>query len=196
MDMTIFQIESNKVQPRQGSILIAAPFIQDYHFVRTVVLLISHTDEGSMGIVMNKRFGYVTTLNELVPSLEFAQRVPVYKGGPVGRDTLFYVHTIKEIREAYPLGNGLYLNGDFEQMQQYILDGRPTEGVVRFFMGYAGWDAGQLEHEIEENTWMVDNPRSVDVLDPYLHDYWQKSLTRLGGKYAVWARYPIYPILN
>ena len=80
MDMHVFQVESNKVLPQQGSILISSPFMNDYHFTRAVVLLIEHNDEGSMGIIMNKDFRYHILLNDLIPELEFAQRVPVYKG--------------------------------------------------------------------------------------------------------------------
>lgn len=149
MDMHVFQVESNKVLPQQGSILISSPFMNDYHFTRAVVLLIEHNDEGSMGIIMNKDFRYHILLNDLIPELEFAQRVPVYKGGPVSRETIFFLHTLKDLEGALPLGNGLYLNGDFNAVQQYILDGKPIEGVIRFFAGYAGWDHGQLAKEIK-----------------------------------------------
>ena len=135
MDMTVFQVESNKVLPCQGGLLIAAPFLRDFHFSRSVVLVVDHNEEGSMGIVLNKNFNRLTTLNELVPALENLPPIPLYKGGPVGRETLFYLHTLSYLKDALPLGNGLYLNGDFNQMQEYILSGAPTQGVVRFFMG-------------------------------------------------------------
>lgn len=196
MDMTVFQIESNKVLPKQGSILISAPFLRDYHFARSVVLVVEHGEEGSMGIVLNKSFHYVMTLNELVPALEFAPRIPVYKGGPVSRETLFYLHTLKDLKGALPIGNGLYLNGDFEQMQQYILEGNPTEGVVKFFCGYAGWQGDQLMKEIEENSWMVTEQASEELLQPFQRNLWRNSLTRMGGRYAIWAKYPLYPTLN
>ena len=63
-----FQVESNKVLPQQGSILISSPFMNDYHFTRAVVLLIEHNDEGSMGIIMNKDFRYHILLNDLIPN--------------------------------------------------------------------------------------------------------------------------------
>ena len=196
MDMTVFQVESNKVLPRQGGLLISAPFLRDFNFSRAVVLMIEHNDEGSMGLVLNKNFSNLMTLNELVPALEYLPPIPLYKGGPVGRETLFYLQTISYLKNALPLGNGLYLNGDFEQMQQYILSGAPTQGVVRFFMGYAGWQKGQLEQEIEDNTWMVNNESKVDLLNMYLRDLWQETLCDLGGKYAIWSRYPKYPSMN
>ena len=196
MDMTIFQVESNKVLPRQGGLLISAPFLRDYHFSRSVVLMVEHNDEGSMGIVLNKNFSNLMTLNDIVPALEYMPPIPLYKGGPVGWETLFYLHSLSYLKDALPIGNGLYLNGDFNQMQQYILSGAPTQGVVRFFMGYAGWQRGQLKQEIEQNTWVVSNQSKVDLLNMYLRDLWQETLCDLGGKYAIWSRYPKYPSMN
>ena len=192
----VFQVESNKVLPQQGSILISSPFMNDYHFTRAVVLLIEHNDEGSMGIIMNKDFRYHILLNDLIPELEFAQRVPVYKGGPVSRETIFFLHTLKDLEGALPLGNGLYLNGDFNAVQQYILDGKPIEGVIRFFAGYAGWDHGQLAKEIKENSWLIGKAGKETLLNQHFRDLWHTSLNEMGGKYAIWARYPQYPSLN
>ena len=196
MGMTVFQVESNKVFPRQGDLLIAAPFLSDYQFSRSVILMVEHNEEGSMGIILNKNFSNLMTLNEVVPELASLPPIPLYKGGPVGRDTLFYLHTLSYLKDALPLGNGLYLNGDFNQMQKYLLSGAPTQGLVRFFMGYAGWQKGQLKQEIEANTWVVSHDSRVDLLHMYLRDLWQETLCEMGGKYAVWSRYPKYPIMN
>ena len=196
MDMTLFQVESNKEFPRQGSLLIAAPFLRDYQFSRTVILMVEHNEEGSMGIILNKNFNNLMTLNEVVPELASLPPIPLYKGGPVGRDTLFYLHTLSYLKDALPLGNGLYLNGDFNQMQQYILSGAPTQGVARFFMGYAGWQKGQLKQEMMQNTWIVNNESQVDLLNMYLRDLWQEALCDMGGKYMIWSRYPKYPFMN
>ena len=196
MDMTLFQVESNKEFPRQGSLLIAAPFLRDYQFSRTVILMVEHNEEGSMGIILNKNFSNLMTLNEVVPELASLPPIPLYKGGLVGRDTLFYLHTLSYLKDALPLGNGLYLNGDFNQMQQYILSGAPTQGVARFFMGYAGWQKGQLKQEMKQNTWIVNNESQVDLLNMYLRDLWQEALCDMGGKYMIWSRYPKYPFMN
>jgi putative transcriptional regulator len=102
MDMTIFQIESNKVLPHQGSLLISAPFLRDYHFARSVVLVVEHNEEGTMGIVLNKSFSTLMTLNELVPELAFLPPIPLYKGGPISRETIFYLHTLPFLKDALP----------------------------------------------------------------------------------------------
>ncbi len=103
MDMRIFQVKSNKALPHTGSILIASPLLYDYHFARSVVLMVTHNSEGSMGIVMNKDFRYHISLNQLVPNLESAPSIPVYKGGPVGRNTIFFIHTLPELEGSLRL---------------------------------------------------------------------------------------------
>ena len=196
MDMTIFQIKSNKEFPQLGSLLISTPFLMDYQFSRSVVLMIEHNDEGSMGIILNKNFPNLMTLNEIVPELSSLPPIPLYNGGPVSRNTLFFLHTFSGLKDALPVGNGLYVNGDFEQMKKYLLNGGATQSVVRFFMGYAGWQKGQLMQEIEANTWIVSKDSHVDLLYMYLRDLWQETLNEMGGRYAVWSRYPKYPIMN
>ena len=196
MDMTIFQIESNKIQPRKGDLLISAPFLKDFYFARSVILMIENNDEGSMGIVLNKSFSNFMTLNEVIPELASLPPIPLYKGGPVERKTLFYLHSFSELKDALPLGNGLYVNGDFEQMKRYLLCGGSTQGYIRFFMGYTGWQKGQLKQEIETNTWIINKDSHLDLLNMNLRDVWKESLCDMGGKYAVWSHYPKYPIMN
>ena len=196
MDMTIFQIESNKIHPRKGDLLISAPFLKDFYFARSVILMIENNDEGSMGIVLNKSFSNIMTLNEVIPELASLPPIPLYKGGPVERKTLFYLHSFSELKDALPLGNGLYVNGDFEQMKRYLLCGGSTQGYIRFFMGYTGWQKGQLKQEIETNTWIINKDSRLDLLNMHLRDLWKESLCDMGGKYAVWSHYPNYPIMN
>lgn len=196
MDMTIFQIESNKIHPRKGDLLISAPFLKDFYFARSVILMIENNDEGSMGIVLNKSFSNIMTLNEVIPELASLPPIPLYKGGPVERKTLFYLHTLSDLKDALPLGNGLYVNGDFEQMKRYLLCGGATQGYIRFFMGYTGWQKGQLKQEIETNTWIINKDSHLDLLNMHLRDLWKESLCDMGGKYAVWSHYPKYPIMN
>lgn len=85
---------------------------------------------------------------------------------------------------------------DFNAVQQYILDGKPIEGVIRFFAGYAGWDHGQLAKEIKENSWLIGKAGKETLLNQHFRDLWHTSLNEMGGKYAIWARYPQYPSLN
>lgn len=196
MDMQIFQVESAKSLPQKGDVLISSPFLNDHCFTRSVVLLVEHTSEGSMGIIMNKDFSTQMSLNELVPELEFAPHIPLYKGGPVSRDTVFFLHTLKELSGSFPLGNGLYLNGDFEEVKRLILERHIDVTTFRFFSGYAGWDSGQLEKEIEENAWVVGSSQRENLLNNSVQQLWKKLLVGMGGRCTIWAKYPLYPSLN
>lgn len=197
MDMRIFQVTSNKILPiHEGSILIASPLLHDYHFTRSVILMVAHDSEGSMGIVMNKRFEGPYTLNMMVPELKDAPTIPVFLGGPMERDTLFFIHTLSTLKGALPLGNGLYLNGDFEYIKDYILRGNPVEGCIRFFTGYAGWSHDQLQQEIEDNSWIIGKSNPLNFLRNQYRNFWVNCMNDLGQPYRFWAKYPLIPSLN
>ena len=129
--MRIFQVKTNKALPAMGSILIASPLLSDYHFARTVILMVTHNEEGSMGIVMNQMFHHDITLNELIPGLDSVPGIPVFKGGPIGRDTIFFIHTINALEGA--------LTRSAEQRSELARKLRTAAGRVR-----------ELEAEIAE----------------------------------------------
>lgn len=108
----IFKIQSNNVMPSRGKILISEPFLHDVTFGRSVVLLVDHTEEGSMGLIINKPLPLM--LNDIIKEFKYIEDIPLHKGGPIGTDTLFYLHTLHEIPGTLPINNGLYLNGDFD----------------------------------------------------------------------------------
>ena len=109
--------------------------------------------DGTMGLVMNKPLPLF--LNDVLKDFNCPENIPIYKGGPLSTDTLFYLHTLKGITGALPIGKGFYLNGDFEAIKNYIMQGNSVKGRIRFFLGYSGWEYEQLDREIEENTWLV-----------------------------------------
>ena len=107
----ILKIESNNVAPSRGKILISEPFLVDNMFGRSVVLLIDHTIDGSMGLVLNKMAPIM--LNDVIKDFKDVEGIPIYKGGPLATDTLFYLHTIPDVPDALPISSKLYLNGEF-----------------------------------------------------------------------------------
>ena len=164
------------------------------NFARSVILLVDHGNEGSMGIIMNKQLSLM--VNDVVKEFKYLEQIPLFKGGPVDMDTLFYLHTLPHIKDSLFIGNGVYLNGDFNAIKKYILQGNPIEGNIRFFLGYSGWDSNQLKHEIEENTWFIGDTNVTELLDIKGKDLWKKSLEKLGNKYETWSRFPKNPSLN
>ena len=196
MNMQIFQVKSNRRTPTTGSLLLASPLLHDYHFARTVILTVTHSEEESMGLIINKNFRYRLYLNQLIPELAEGPVIPIYKGGPVERNTIFFIHTLADLEGAFDLKNGLYLNGNFEALQAYILEGNPIAEKMRFFAGYAGWEHNQLEKEIEDDSWMVGETNKQHLLDENYRDLWFNSMNELGNPYRLWATYPQYPSCN
>ena len=120
-------------KPVQGSLLISEPFLVDSYFKRSVVLLSEHDDKGTLGFILNKPTD--VTLNEAVDDFpEF--KVPLYFGGPVETDTLFYIHTLGEKLEgAKEILNGIYWGGDYEQLKFLIDTKQVRQDQIRFYAG-------------------------------------------------------------
>ena len=191
----IFKIETNHIVPARGKVLISEPFLCDHMFGRSVILLVDHTQDGTMGLVMNKPLPLF--LNDLLSEIDCREDIPIYKGGPISTDTLFYLHTLETIADSLPIANGFYLNGDFAAIKQFMAEGNSIKGKIRFFLGYSGWESGQLKQEIEENTWVVVKADIPSLMDEKASkNLWKDALGKLGGKYEMWSRFPQIPTLN
>lgn len=191
----IFKIETNHIVPTQGKILISEPFLCDHMFGRSVILLVDHAQDGTMGLILNKPLPLF--LNDLLSEIDCRENIPIYKGGPISTDTLFYLYTLENIADSFPVANGIYLNGDFAAIRQFMAEGNSIKGKIRFFLGYSGWEPGQLKQEIEENTWLVDNADFSSLMDEKSEkNTWKNALSNLGGKYEMWSRFPQIPTFN
>ncbi|MCL4151202.1 UNVERIFIED_CONTAM: hypothetical protein GTU68_059492, partial [Idotea baltica] len=140
-------------KPKKGDLLIAEPaIIGDVSFNRSIVLLADHTEEGSIGFILNKPLEY--TINDLVPEVE--ARFKVYNGGPVEQDNLYFIHKIPHlIPNSIEISLGIFWGGDFSKVADQISDNTIKENDIRFFLGYSGWDTHQLEDELKANSWVV-----------------------------------------
>ena len=194
IDSDIFKIQSNNVLPSRGKILISEPFLRDATFGRSVILLIDHTDEGTMGLIINKPLPIF--VNDIIKEFKYIDDILLYKGGPVATDTLFYLHTLANISGAIPVSKGLYLNGDFDEIKKYILQGNKVDQHIRFFLGYCGWEGEQLNDELKENTWLVSKEDKDYLMNSDTKDMWKEALEKLGSKYEAWSRFPRVPTFN
>lgn len=192
----IFKITHNNVLPAQGSILISEPFLQDAYFQRSVVLLVEHTQQGSMGFVVNKKTELA--VNTFFPELNELPEIPIYLGGPMSPNRLFFIHSLGDliIPDSVKINEHLYFDGSFDSLKRYILNGHSIEGKVKFFLGYSGWTEGQLAGEITKNSWVVSRASNRNVLQAEGEAFWKRSLKSLGSQYETWTKYPKDPYLN
>lgn len=190
----IFDVEPNFLSPAKGNVLVSEPFLRDINFARTVVFLVEHGESGSVGIILNKLSPW--HVNDVVREFKYVDDIPLYSGGPVSTDTLFYLHVLPGIKGALPVGDGMYLNGDFAAIKRYVLQGNPLDGKIRFFIGCSGWDSHQLQQEINEKVWLISHIGKAQVMNAPGNDLWKMVLAGLGQRYAHWARFPEDPSLN
>jgi putative transcriptional regulator len=179
----------------KGRLLVATPTLGDPNFDRTVVLVLEHTDEGAVGVVLNRPSD--TDLIEAGADwggwdLFAASPAVVFVGGPVSRNAVICLgHASDTAVDGYqpllpPLGL-LDLAGP-----------PPDKGVeaIRFFAGYAGWGEGQLESEIAEGAWFVVDALPQDALTADPEELWADVLRRQGGRMSLFAACPPDPTVN
>ncbi len=174
------------------SLLIAEPFMKDPNFARSVVLLVE-VNEGVVGFVLSESFKRYT-ISSLVEGWS-GDNFDIQIGGPVERNSLHFIHKYADLEGAIPLSKDLWWGGDFEQLKEWNKLGKLDSNSIKFFLGYAGWTAEQLQEELEQKRWRV-LPLSIDIFSVKSSDLWQKILIQKGGEYKQIAKYPIDPQLN
>lgn len=184
----------NKIKPEKGRLLISEPFLPDPNFERTVVLLCEHNEKGSFGFVLNKPS--ILKVNEVMEDITELDNL-VYIGGPVEQDTLHFIHRNAILTNAVEIVDNIYWGGAFGNLMLLCETHQITAKDIRFFLGYSGWGPGQLETELDQDSWIVCD----FVIDQLLFDtgseiMWRKALENMGGRFSVYSNYPVDPRLN
>ena len=193
----IFKVVHNDLHPQPGRLLISEPLLRDTYLQRSVVLLVEHSgDTGSMGFILNKKTEL--TINMLFPELEHLPETPIYLGGPVASNRLFFVHSLGNavIPNSFPINDHLYFDGDFDALRDYMLSEHNFADKVKFFIGYSGWGKGQLKDEIKANSWAVGHSDDQRVFEDAGEAFWKYTVVNLGEQYKPWIQFPKDPFLN
>ena len=184
----------NKIKPERGRLLISEPFLPDPNFERTVVLLCEHNEEGSFGFVLNKPS--VLKVNEVMEDLTALENV-VFVGGPVQQDTLHFIHRNAILENAVEIVEKIYWGGAFENLMVLLETKQIGAADIRFFLGYSGWGPGQLETELDQDSWIVcDYVTDQLLFDTGSDVMWRKALENMGGRFSMYSNYPVDPRLN
>ncbi|MEM0963115.1 MAG: YqgE/AlgH family protein [Bacteroidota bacterium] len=179
--------------PAPGDVLVAEPPMADPNFRRTVVLVCEHSLAGSFGLILNRPAG--VSLSQATDEA-FAFDAELWNGGPVQPDTLHYLHPYGELDGALPVLDGVFWGGEFEALRQGIEGGRFDTEHIRFLVGYSGWGPGQLDAEVDEDSWIVLTGSSDLVFADGTDALWRQILRQLGGEYALLSTFPDDPRLN
>ncbi len=168
----------------QGKFLVASRGLRDPNFAETVVLLIGHNEQGTMGLIINRATN--VKVSELLPeikSLEERDEI-VYIGGPVARrNMLLLIQSEEEPVESKLVFGDVYVSSSPELLEQ--LAGETGEGTTfRVYAGHSGWAPGQLEAEMAEGAWHILPASAAAVFDSAPSGVWPKLIDRANLRYA------------
>jgi len=193
-NLDIFKIQSNNITPQKGRILIAEPFLPGNYFNRSVILLVAYSNKGAVGFILNKKVDLA--IHDILPGFPVFDG-DVYLGGPVSTDSVYFIHKLgRKLPGSIQVMDNLFWGGDFEILKQLIHEGQIDPSEIRFFVGYSGWDSGQLEREIKEDSWLVNDVDEEMIMRRLHHDSWAEFVKRVGNRYKVWENFPENPAMN
>lgn len=181
----------------RGSLLVAAPQLTDPNFHRTVVLVLEHDANGSVGLVLNRPAA--TSVSAILPQWGLggvlADPPVVFVGGPVAPDAA--IGLARVIGGAAPgAGTGLLGEHDLVDLAAGPDEQERSVRQLRVFVGYAGWGPGQLQAECRSGAWFVVRAEEGDLLSPEPQELWRRVLRRQPGRLAMLASFPIDPAVN
>ena len=184
----------NPLPPARGTLLVGGPFLSDPYFRRSVVLLCAHDEEGSFGFVLNRRIDMkVDDLLKDMPHV--GSRVGI--GGPVESSSLFYLHTLgPRIEGSVEVVDEVRMGGDIGQLRAVLTEDPKLAKHVRFFVGYSGWDAGQLTSEMDRRSWLVHPADRKTIMGMRETELWKSILRGMGPEFSQLANFPEDPSLN
>ena len=180
---------------KPGKFLIATPSsIGDTNFQRSVVLLVEQKESGTVGFILNKKLDY--NLDEVMEGVSV--KIPLYFGGPVEQDSLFFIHQAADlIPNSLHISQNFYWSGDYKTVIELINSKKLKEHQIRFFLGYSGWGEHQLEDEIERKSCILaEASHESDWISNSSTTLWNEHMIALGGKYLLWSNAPENPSWN
>lgn len=183
------QNSSHSQTLKQGDLLIADPSLRDSIFNKSVILLAQHSEEGAFGLILNHPAG--TQVGDFLKDKSFDSlaRIPVFVGGPVAREHLtfaaFWTSPENELRYAIRIS-----------AEDAIGHSKNPGTLVRAFVGYSGWTGGQLEGELEQNSWVVTPPPKNLLGMSHDQSLWKGTLAGLSPFHRLLALCPEHPWLN
>ena len=178
----------SELELHKGNLLIADPSIlNDDSFNRSIILLTEHNHQSSVGFILNRPLKY--TLNDVIPDINCF--FTVYQGGPVEQDNLYFLHRIPHlISDSTQISENVFWGGNFNILKNLLLNNAIKSTEIRFFLGYSGWSADQLNDEIQNQSWFVSKNDFENIFSVDNESLWKNKLIQKGGEYKIWANAP------
>jgi len=177
----------------KGKLLISSPgLLTDMIFYKSIILIVDQTDEGITGFILNRPSGLF--VYKEIESLKKI-KIGLNYGGPVSSDHYFLLKSDKEHSEILNIYDNIYWGNNIEFLFNLIEKKRVDINDFILFQGYSGWGIDQLEDEIENNSWIINNKKN-DVFRLKEKNSWNRLIKNYGNKYILWSNSPDDITLN
>jgi putative transcriptional regulator len=188
----------------KGSLLIASPGLMDPNFVRTVVIVAEHNEEGALGLVLNRASGVsLSDLWKNIAEEATESDAKAFIGGPVQKNAVLLLHGHEELAgENEPIVPGVYLGSEVELLAELMkrneaeLKGEGEKVRFRVFCGYSGWGAGQLDREMKAGGWLTIPASAEHIFAAPPEKLWGLAMQKVGGEYHLFGFMPPDPEMN
>lgn len=186
-------MEENIIKPEKGKFLVSAPHLTDI-FRRSVIYLVEHDKNGSVGFVLNRPMKY--NIDDVIEDFpDFKSKV--FLGGPVQTELVNFIHKAPDkIEGGYEIKDGIYWGGNFENLKVLVESHSLNPEDFRFFVGYAGWSPNQLEDELKESSWYIADANEDFIFSGEPEKLWQNILKTMGGEFITISTFPDDPSVN
>ena len=178
----------------KGKLLISTPgLLTDMIFYKSIILIVDQTDEGITGFILNRRSD-LFMFKEIESSKKI--KIDLYYGGPVSTDHFFLLKSEKEYPEISNIYDDIYWGNNIKFLFNLVEKNKVNINDFTLFQGYSGWSLEQLEDEIENNSWILNEGREIDLFSLKENKSWNSLIKNLGDKYILWSNSPDDITLN
>ena len=192
MNINYFDFNS-RINLKKGYLLLAQPLLTDSYFNRSVILICDHNKNGTIGLQINKPLK--SNIKSIISKPLIDQKV--FLGGPVDKNIFFLHKNNMFANDSVKINNHLFFSKNIDYIESLILDNKIQQNQFKLFIGYSGWDSGQLEEELNENSWIVVPKFDINII--FSKDYnniWKEVLNNSSKIHKMFSNYPINPRLN
>lgn len=180
-------------KPKAGHLLISEPFNPEPNFRRSVILISQHNQAGSIGFILNKP----TPLRVDEALEDFPEfNAPVYWGGMIQLDSIYYVHSIEGLEGKKKISDGIYWGGNYNQLKVMIESKQVDQSQIKFIAGFSAWEPDLLEKQIKQNNWWLTQADQQNTFLEEPTELWGTVLQKLGHIYGIMNDFPEDPGVN
>ncbi len=192
MNINFFDFNS-RINLKKGYLLLSQPLLIDSYFSRSVILICDHNKNGTIGLQINKPLK--SKASSIISKPLIDQKV--FLGGPVDKN-IFFLHKKNVFtNDSVKINNHLFFSKNIDYIESLILNKKIQQNQFKLFIGYSGWDSGQLEEELNKNSWIVVPKFDINII--FSNDYnniWKEVLNNSSKIHKMFSNYPTNPRLN